>query len=92
MSFPFHLPLILDGATGTNLIAAGMPSGVCVEQWILEHPEKLLALQRCFLEAGSNAVMAPTFGANREKLAAYGLQDQVEEINLKLVALSKEAA
>ena len=36
--------------------------------------------------------MAPTFGANREKLAAYGLQDQVEEINLKLVALSKEAA
>ena len=92
MSFPFHLPLILDGATGTNLIAAGMPSGVCVEQWILEHPEKLLALQRAFLEAGSNAVMAPTFGANREKLAAYGLQDQVEEINLKLVALSKEAA
>ena len=72
MSFPFHLPLILDGATGTNLIAAGMPSGVCVEQWILEHPEKLLALQRAFLEAGSNAVMAPTFGANREKLAAYG--------------------
>ena len=92
MSFPFHLPLILDGATGTNLIAAGMPSGVCVEQWILEHPERLLALQRAFLEAGSNAVMAPTFGANREKLAAYGLQDQVEEINLKLVALSKEAA
>ena len=92
MSFPFHLPLILDGATGTNLIAAGMPSGVCVEQWILEHPEKLLALQRAFLEAGSNAVMAPTFGANREKLAAYGLQDEVEEINLKLVALSKEAA
>ena len=57
MSFPFHLPLILDGATGTNLIAAGMPSGVCVEQWILEHPEKLLALQRAFLEAGSNAVI-----------------------------------
>ena len=89
MSFPFHLPLILDGATGTNLIAAGMPSGVCVEQWILEHPERLLALQRAFLEAGSNAVMAPTFGANREKLAAYGLQDQVEEINLKLVALEQ---
>ena len=59
MSFPFPLPLILRGATGTNLIAAGMPSGVCVEQWIFEHPEKLLALQRAFLEAGSNAVMAP---------------------------------
>ena len=59
MSFPFHLPLILDGATGTNLIAAGMPSGVCVEQWILENPEKLQSLQRAFLEAGANAVMAP---------------------------------
>lgn len=92
MSFPFHLPLILDGATGTNLIAAGMPSGVCVEQWILENPEKLQSLQRAFLEAGSNAVMAPTFGANREKLAAYGLENQVEEINRKLVALSKETA
>lgn len=92
MSFPFQLPLLLDGAISTNLMAAGMPSGACAERWILEHPETLQVLQREFLEAGSNAVMAPTFGANRKKLAAYGLQDQVEELNLKLVALSRKIA
>ncbi|HIS70232.1 MAG TPA: homocysteine S-methyltransferase family protein [Candidatus Gallacutalibacter stercoravium] len=92
MGFPNKLPFILDGGTGTNLIAAGMPSGVCVEQWILEHPAVLSDLQRSFLAAGSDAVLAPTFGANRAKLKDYGLQEQVEEINLRLVALSKNVA
>ena len=55
INFPFPLPLILDGATGTNLIAAGMPSGVCVEQWILEHPEVIIDLQAQFVQAGVNA-------------------------------------
>ena len=73
MGFPNKLPFILDGGTGTNLIAAGMPSGVCVEQWILEHPAVLSDLQRSFLAAGSDAVLAPTFGANRAKLKDYGL-------------------
>lgn len=92
MSFPFSLPLILDGATGTNLIAAGMPSGVCVEQWILEHPQVITDLQQKFIDAGSNALYAPTFGANRQKLAGYGLQDHVEEFNLRLVELTKRVA
>lgn len=65
MDVPFKLPLLLDGATGTNLIAAGMPRGVCPEQWILENPKPLQDLQRSFIEAGSDAVLAPTFGANR---------------------------
>lgn len=92
MSFPFSLPLILDGATGTNLIAAGMPSGVCVEQWILEHPQVITDLQQKFIDAGSNALYAPTFGANRQKLGGYGLQDRVEEFNLRLVDLTKRVA
>ena len=62
-------PLILDGATGSNLQKAGMPVGVCPEQWILDHPQVLLKLQKDFVEAGSDIVYAPTFSANRIKLA-----------------------
>ena len=85
-------PVILDGATGTNLQNAGMPVGVCPEQWILEHPEIMIKLQKDYVEAGTNILYAPTFTASRIKLAEYGLQDQLEEMNRKLVALSKEAA
>ena len=84
-------PIILDGATGTNLMAAGMPIGVCPEAWILEHPEVLLQMQKEYVEAGSNIVYAPTFTGNRMKLQEYGLEDRLEEINTSLVLLSKEA-
>ncbi len=92
MSFPFQLPLLLDGATATNLSDSGMPSGVCMEKWILEHPEPLLKLQREFIEAGSQAVYAPTFGANRACLSQYGLENEVTELNRRLVALSQSIA
>ena len=48
-----HGPVILDGATGTNLMEAGMPIGVCPESWVLENPQVLLDLQRRYVEAGS---------------------------------------
>lgn len=84
-------PIILDGATGTNLMAAGMPIGVCPEAWILEHPKVLLQMQKEYVEAGSKIVYAPTFTGNRIKLQEYGLEDRLEEINTSLVQLSKEA-
>ncbi|MDE7132336.1 MAG: homocysteine S-methyltransferase family protein [Lachnospiraceae bacterium] len=84
-------PIILDGATGSNLQKQGMPAGVCPEQWILQHREIMIALQREFVDAGSNIVYAPTFTANRIKLKEYGLELQVRQMNLDLVALSKEA-
>lgn len=84
-------PIILDGATGTNLMAAGMPIGVCPEAWILEHKEVLLNLQRGYMEAGTNIVYAPTFTGNRIKLEEYGLADRITEINTELVRLSREA-
>lgn len=92
MSFPFKLPLLLDGATATNLADAGMPGGVCVEKWILENPQKLIDLQCQFIAAGAQAVYAPTFGANRACLANYGLEEDVAGINQKLVALSQSIA
>ena len=84
-------PVFLDGATGSNLQKQGMPAGVCPEQWILEHRDIMIALQRAFVDAGTNIVYAPTFTANRIKLKEYGLEEQIRRINLDLVALSKEA-
>ncbi len=83
--------IFLDGATGSNLIQRGMPSGVCPEQWILEHKEVLISLQREYVEAGSNIVYAPTFSGNRIKLAEYGLENQIKSILPELIVLSKEA-
>lgn len=85
-------PILLDGATGSNLRAAGMPVGVSPELWVLEHPEVLLDLQRAYVEAGSRIIMAPTFSANRLSLRNFGLEDRVGELNAALTALSKEAA
>lgn len=82
----------LDGATGTNLFRAGMPKGVCPEQWILENPQILIELQRQYAEAGSRILYAPTFTCNRIKLSEYGLEDKIEDMNRRLVELSKEAA
>ena len=92
MKFPFSLPLLLDGATGTNLLERGMPRNVCVEEWICQNPSILQQLQKEFIDAGAQAIYAPTFGANRACLARYGLEDKVEEFNRKLVALSKQVA
>ena len=85
-------PVILDGATGTNLQKAGMPVGVCPEQWILENPEIMIKLQEDYVAAGTDILYAPTFTANRIKLEEYGLADRLEEMNRELIALSKKAA
>ena len=85
-------PVILDGATGSNLQKVGMKPGVCPEEWILENEDKLIDLQKSFVEAGTNILYAPTFSGNRVKLEEYGLADRAEEINKRLVGLSKRAA
>ncbi len=85
-------PLILDGATGSNLIAAGMPRGVSTELWVLEHPEAILALQRAYVNAGSQVIYAPTFQANRIGLEGRTLPRPIPALIGELVSLSKEAA
>lgn len=84
--------LYLDGATGSNLVRAGMPSGVCPEQWILEHSDVMLALQKEYVKAGTDILYAPTFTANRVKLGEYGLDSRMEQMIEDLVAISREAA
>lgn len=82
-------PVFLDGATGSNLMKAGRPAGSCAETWILEHPQVLCQLQKSYVAAGSQILLAPTFTANRHYLSQYGLQDRLEEFNNKLVSLSR---
>lgn len=90
----FHslCPVLLDGATGSNLQKAGMPRGCCTEMWILEHPDALLSLQKQYVEAGSNILYAPTFQAQPIALQKVGLEKETESINARLVALSKSVA
>lgn len=83
--------LVLDGATGTNLQRAGMPTGVCPEAWILEHRQVMLDLQKDYINAGSNIIYAPTFTCNRIKLEEYDLAEELVQMNQQLVAISKEA-
>ena len=85
-------PLILDGATGSNLQKAGMPRGCCTEEWILANPEPLVSLQRAYAQAGSRVVYAPTFQAQPIALERVNLHRQTEAVNAHLVALSRSAA
>ena len=85
-------PLLLDGATGSNLQKAGMPRGCCTEAWILDNPQALTALQQRYAQAGSRVLYAPTFQAQPIALATVGLDSETEAINAKLVALTRSAA
>lgn len=84
--------VLLDGATGSNLMARGMPGGACPEEWITEHPDVLTGLQKEYVDAGTDILYAPTFTANRIKLAEYGLEGSIRELNLALVEASRRAA
>lgn len=86
------LPVMLDGAMGTNLIAAGMPMGCCAEAWMLAHEDVVMDIQRRYAEAGSQIIYAPTFTAQSERLKQYGLDMQTESINERLVQISTKAA
>lgn len=84
-------PVILDGATGSNLMKAGMPRGICTEKWVCENPEPLTRLQQEYKKAGSQIVYASTFSANRISLENYGLENQVKELNTALMGISRNA-
>lgn len=85
-------PVILDGATGSNLQKVGMPRGCCTEQWILEHPKALTDLQADYVKAGSQILYAPTFQAQPIALERVGLAQDTERINEALVKLSRSVS
>ena len=91
-TIPLSAPILMDGATGTELLKRGMPAGACTEQWVLEHPQVLLEVQQSYVAAGSRILLAPTFGANRVSLESRGITGQVGEYNRRLVELTRQAA
>jgi 5-methyltetrahydrofolate--homocysteine methyltransferase len=84
--------LVADGATGTNLQAVGLPPGTSPEEWVFDQPDRILALQRSFVEAGSDLILTCTFGGTRLRLKESKYADQAAELNQRAVELAREAA
>ena len=84
--------LLADGATGTNLFAAGLTAGDPPELWNFEHPEAIRRLLRSFVEAGADIILTNTFGANRHRLKLHKAEDRVFEINRRAAELAREIA
>jgi 5-methyltetrahydrofolate--homocysteine methyltransferase len=83
--------LLGDGAMGTQLMLAGLVQGNCGEEWNLTHPERVLAIQRRYAEAGSDCILTNTFGGSRVMLNRHGKGDEAAAINRAGVAIAREA-
>jgi 5-methyltetrahydrofolate--homocysteine methyltransferase len=83
--------MLADGAMGTQLQRAGLEPGGCGEAWNLDHPERVLAIQRAYVAAGSDCLLTNTFGASRIMLERYEEADRVEEINRAAGELARSA-
>lgn len=84
-------PMLGDGAMGTQLMLAGLVQGNCGEEWNLSHPERVLAIQRRYAEAGSECIITNTFGGSRIMLGRHSEADRVAEINKAAVAIVRQA-
>jgi 5-methyltetrahydrofolate--homocysteine methyltransferase len=84
--------LVADGATGTNLLARGLPQGSTAENWVLDQPDQITRLHQDFLSAGADILLTNTFGASSLRLAGSGLVDQLIEINQRAVELARKVA
>jgi 5-methyltetrahydrofolate--homocysteine methyltransferase len=84
-------PLLGDGAMGTQLMLAGLEQGNCGEEWNLTHPEKVLAIQRCYAEAGSDCILTNTFGGSRIMLNRHSNGDKASDVNRAAVHIAREA-
>jgi 5-methyltetrahydrofolate--homocysteine methyltransferase len=84
--------LLVDGATGTNLFAAGLQTGDAPELWNTDYPERISALHRSFVEAGSDIILTNSFGGNRYRLALHDASDRVSELNIAAARLARAEA
>ncbi|MEW5799170.1 MAG: homocysteine S-methyltransferase family protein [Bacteroidota bacterium] len=83
--------LVCDGAMGTQLMLAGLESGGCGEMWNLTHPDRVLAIQRRYVDAGADCLITNTFGGSRIMLRRHGYDGQLREINNAGVRIARQA-
>jgi len=84
--------LLLDGATGTNLFAAGLASGEAPELWNVDHPDRIRALHRGFIDAGSDVILTNSFGGSAYRLKLHNAERRVRELNLAAAEIARECA
>ncbi len=83
--------LVCDGAMGTQLMLAGLANGDCGEAWNLSHPERVLAIQRRYVEAGADCLITNTFGGSRLMLKRHGHVEHLRELNQAGARIAREA-
>src|SRR5436190_11352095 len=83
--------LLGDGAMGTQLMLAGLEQGNCGEAWNLTHPERVLAIQRRYAEAGSDCILTNTFGGSRLMLHRHGRASDTVAVNRAAVEIARQA-
>ncbi len=84
--------VLADGAMGTELQRAGLSLGESGERWNLDHPDRVEAIQRAYIEAGCDLIITNSFGASRWVLGRYGLADRVDDVNRAAAAIARKAA
>lgn len=84
--------LLADGATGTNLFNMGLMSGDAPELWNVDAPDKIRALYRGSVEAGSDLFLTNSFGGNASRLKLHDAQNRVGELNRAAAELGREIA
>ena len=84
-------PILVDGGLGTLLFSRGVPQRACLEELVTSHPVMVGAAHREYLGAGADLIVTLTFGANRQRLAAWGLEGRVGQLNRRAAQLAREA-
>jgi len=86
-----HAPLLVDGAMGTLLFSRGVPQRTSLDELVETRPELIGAIHREYIAAGADAIETNTFGANRFRLAPFGLADRAGAINRRAAQIAREA-
>src|SRR3954468_23182866 len=84
-------PLLLDGAMGTLLFSRGIPQRTSLDSLVESRPDLIGAIHREYIDAGADAIETNSFGANRMRLAEFGLQDRARLINRRAAQIAREA-